>query len=83
MNTIPFAGYMPLPESDAFKEGLALSINLPKDANYCAIAEKFVDLANEFLEDVRRSTSLSRVTGEISNSAFGCRSRGEQGHFRV
>jgi hypothetical protein len=26
----PFAGYMPLPESDAFREGLALSINLPK-----------------------------------------------------
>jgi hypothetical protein len=68
----PIVGYMPLPESDCFQEGLATSINLPKDADYCAIAEKFVELANQFLEDVRQNTRVSRITGKASLLNVGC-----------
>jgi hypothetical protein len=63
-------GYLPLPESSSFREGLAAYVNLPKDADYCTIAEKFADLANKFLEDVRQNTSLARITG--SKVSFGC-----------
>ena len=63
-------GYLPLPESSSFKEGLSASVNLPKDADYCAIANRFADLAGQFLEDVRQSTSLARITGR--KVSFGC-----------
>jgi hypothetical protein len=68
----PIVRYMPLPESSCFREGLATSVNLPKDANYCAIAEKFVHLANQFLEDVRQHTRLTRLSGPVSLVEFGC-----------
>ena len=64
-------GYMPLPESNCFREGLAVSVNLQKDADYCDIAEKFVELANQFLEDVRQNTKLSRVSGR-ARMEFSC-----------
>jgi hypothetical protein len=59
-------GYMPVPESDAFRESLAKSVNLPQDADYCMIAEKFVDLANKYLEDVRKNTNPARVRTSLS-----------------
>jgi hypothetical protein len=46
--------YMSLPESRAFRVGLAMSVNLSKDADYCAIVEKFVEIANQFLDDARK-----------------------------
>jgi hypothetical protein len=64
-------GYMPLPESDYFRERLAESVDLPKNADYCAIAEKFTDLANQFMEEVRRNTPLARITG-ARRVSFGC-----------
>ena len=65
-------GYMPIPESSCFREGLAQSVNLPKDVDYCSIAETFVDLANQFLKDVERKTSLAHVTGRVSLTEFAC-----------
>lgn len=63
--------YMPLPESESFREGLAVSVNLPKDTDYCTIAETFVDLADQFLENVRHETSLAEITGAASWFEFG------------
>lgn len=68
----PIVRYMPLPESACFREGLAASVNLSKDADYCNIADKFVDLADQFLEDVQRGTSQASVAGRVSLVEFGC-----------
>jgi hypothetical protein len=68
----PVVGYMPLPESRCFREGLAASLDLPRDADYCAITEKFVDLVGRFLEDVKRNTRLGQLTGPASMVEFGC-----------
>ena len=68
----PVVRYMPLPESRCFREGLAASLNLSKDADYCAITEEFVDLVGRFLEDVKRNTGLSQLTGPVSMVEFGC-----------
>lgn len=53
--------YAPLPESDALREGLAAFIALGKDATYCDIAERFVDIARAFLVTVQSQTDLSPV----------------------
>jgi hypothetical protein len=53
--------YLPLPESDSLREGLAVIIGLGKGAAYCDIAEAFVDVASGFLVDVQSRTKLSRV----------------------
>jgi len=47
-------------------------VNLPKDADYCVIADTFVDLANQFLKNVRQEIALARVTGAVSLVEFGC-----------
>jgi len=65
-------GYLPLPESRCFREGLAKSVNLSKDADYCAIAEAFVNSANRFLEHVRQEAALATVTGAVSLFEFAC-----------
>ena len=53
--------YAPLHESGDLQEGLALSIGLEKDADYCDIAERFLDVVDLFLADVQKRTRLSRV----------------------
>lgn len=53
--------YAPLPESDSLREGLAAFIGLGKDAAYCDIAERFVDIASDFLVNVQSRTKLSQV----------------------
>jgi len=63
--------YMPLSESESFREGLAVSVNLPKDADYCTIAQTFVNLADQFLKGVRQQTSLAEVTGTVPWFEFG------------
>jgi hypothetical protein len=62
-------GYMPLPESHSFRQGLAVSVDLSKEADYCTIAEKFVDLANRFVDDAQHGTILASV--RVSLSEFG------------
>ena len=54
-------GYLPLPESDCFRKGLAGYLKLSTDTDYCLIADTFADLANQFVESVRRKTNLSPV----------------------
>lgn len=53
--------YAPLPESHSVQEHLAAFIGLGKDATYCDIAERFVDIASSFLADVQRRAKLSPV----------------------
>jgi len=53
--------YAPLPESDSLRRGLAGFIGLGKDAGYCDIAERFVDIASDFVAEVKRRTTLSKV----------------------
>jgi hypothetical protein len=60
--------YARLSESDSLREGLAVFIGLGRDADYCDIAERFVDIADRFLADVQNRTQLSRVRrGCLSN----------------
>ena len=65
-------GYSSLPESRCFREGLAISIDLPKDADYGMIADTFIDLAEQFLKNVQQGTVLARVTGGVSLIEFVC-----------
>jgi len=53
--------YAPLPESDSLREAFAASIGLGKDTPYCDIAERFVDIARDFLVNLQSRTRLSRV----------------------
>lgn len=61
-------GYMPLPQSIDFRKGLARSVNLPSDADYCTIADKFVDLADQYLEDVRKNANPARVISSFAEA---------------
>jgi len=56
-------GYAPLPESKRFQKALAGSIGLPEDANYCTIADAFIDQAAEFLDKVSKD-DLAKVKGK-------------------
>jgi hypothetical protein len=61
--------YADLPESGALREGLAVCVGLNKGADYCEIAERFVDCVEVFLNDVQRRVPLSRIEwAVISNS---------------
>lgn len=53
--------YASLPESDALRKGLANFIGLKEDADYCDIAEEFVDIAEFFLLNVKNRTNLCEV----------------------
>ena len=53
--------YAELPESDALREGLAVSVGLAPSANYSAIAERFIDPVEAFLSDIENRVPLSRV----------------------
>jgi hypothetical protein len=53
--------YAPLPESDTLRKGFADFFGLGKDADYCDIAERFVDIAGDFLAEVKSRTKLSKV----------------------
>ena len=59
----PTLTYAQLPESGDLQKGLALVAGLPGDAEYCEIAERFVEHVQEFLTDVRTHNALSRVKG--------------------
>jgi hypothetical protein len=46
---------------------LAVSVNLPADADYCSIVDEFADTVKQFLDDVRHKTSVAMVApGRIS-----------------
>jgi len=58
----PVTDYLPLPESELIKQGLAVKLDLPKDSDYGAIANTFAELANQCLEKVRQRTPSARIT---------------------
>ncbi len=63
--------YAPLPESHSLQEGLAAFVGLGKDATYCDTAERFVDIAGNFLADVQNRTNVCRVKwGPVSLADF-------------
>jgi hypothetical protein len=53
--------YASLSESDALQEGFANFLGLGNDADYCDIADRFVDLASDFLAIVKSQTTLCEV----------------------
>ena len=53
--------YLPLPDSNDLREGLAVLVGLEKDAEYCDITERFLDVVDLFVADVKRKANLSRV----------------------
>jgi hypothetical protein len=53
--------YAPLPESDSLRKGLANFIGIGDEAGYCDIAEQFVDIASDFMVEVKSLTKLSKV----------------------
>jgi hypothetical protein len=53
--------YAPLPESDGLQKGLAVFVGLEPEADYCDIAEKFLDVIDLYLADVQKQTPISRV----------------------
>lgn len=64
--------YLSFPESDKFREGLAVFIGLSKkDADYCDITERFVDIAINYLESIKKKTKLSRKNFGIYSGEVG------------
>ena len=65
--------YAPLPESDVLRKGFADFIGLEEDADYCDIANQFVEIASNFLVEVESQTKLSKVnwgTASLSPNDF-------------
>ena len=56
-----------MPESDSLREGLGTIVDLGKDAAYCDIAERFVDVAGGYLADAQSQIKMSPVKwGRVS-----------------
>jgi hypothetical protein len=53
--------YASLPDSLELQQALAGFVGLDKYAAYCEIAERFVDIASAFLQEVRSRTKVSPV----------------------
>ena len=63
--------YAPLPESGEIQKGLALLVGLPAKAGYGDITERFVEHAEELLEDVQSRNLLSKANwGMVSLTDF-------------
>lgn len=56
--------YATMPESGAFRKGLAQSLNLKGSVDYCDIADEFLKRADRFLAEVqRRQPHIAQVRG--------------------
>jgi len=53
--------YAPLVDSNSLREGLAASLDLNNDADYCAIAEELLNRVGTFLAAARQQPGLSQV----------------------
>lgn len=53
--------YATLPDSHAFREGLANSVGLDKNADYCTISKKFVEIAEQFLNNLEGRLKLAKI----------------------
>jgi hypothetical protein len=58
--------YMPLPESDCLRQGLAAYVNLPKDADYCDITERLIGCTARFLADLQEKTGCLSTWGPVN-----------------
>lgn len=58
--------YARLPESDDLREGLAKFIGLYGNADYCDIADKFIEIAADFLKEVESQANLSKFNWVVS-----------------
>ena len=59
--------YAPLPESQALRAGLAVSLGLQGNSNYCDIADELLIRASRFLADVQTRVALSPVKLEMGS----------------
>lgn len=61
--------YAPLDASDDVQKGFAKLLGLSEDAVYSEIAEKFIDIATDFLAEVKRekATVLSEIKPSIAS----------------
>jgi hypothetical protein len=67
----PTVSYAPLPESAIFRERLAISLKLPKHADYCDIIEEFLTRSEQFLKNVEKQKGVSPVKfGPVSLAKF-------------
>jgi hypothetical protein len=57
--------YAPLSQSRRFRSGLAASLGLANDADYCAITEAFMALIDELLWDVSQKTTPAKIAGSL------------------
>ena len=53
--------YASLPESRCFRAGLATSLNLTKDADYCEIADELLHRVDRLFADVRKTAPLRKI----------------------
>lgn len=53
--------YAPLPESEALRGGFAKFIGIKGNADYCDIAERFVEKSEDFISNVKSHINLSKV----------------------
>lgn len=53
--------YDTLPESNALREKLATFVGLEKDVSYCYIAERFIEIADQYLKAVESRLVLSQI----------------------
>lgn len=69
----PGLNYVSLSESDALRKGFADFIGLSNNADYCDIADCFIDIASDFLAIVKSQTILSDVIwGKLSLNPKDC-----------
>lgn len=54
----------PLDESEAIRTGLANFLSLPEDADYCDIADQFVEITCEFISTVEGLEMISTIKHE-------------------
>ena len=59
--------YASLPDSRAFRERLALSLKLGRDADYCDVVEEFLKRVEAFLAKVQEQPQIGKVDrGHVS-----------------
>jgi hypothetical protein len=64
--------YAALPDSRCFREGLALSLGLDKNSDYCLIADELISRAEEFAKVLRSSIPVWIQRAPVSLSEFEC-----------
>jgi hypothetical protein len=61
ISTRPTVTYASLPESQHFREALALHLGLAKDGDYAGIAEEFLNIVEKFVAGVERQPHIGAI----------------------